>query len=70
MATRHQVFHYSQANPRGDGQGDVAGLLRAVADTIEELGAVTIADLVLHTEVTAEGLWPSITVYYHDASVV
>lgn len=60
------MFHFSQANPRGDGQDDVAALLRSVADTVDELGEVTVADLVLHSEMTAEGPWPSITVYYHE----
>ncbi|NEW25147.1 hypothetical protein GV790_00390 [Nocardia cyriacigeorgica] len=66
MVARYQAFHFSQANPKGEGQGDVAALLRAVADTVEELGDVSVSDLVLHSEMTAEGEWPSITVYYQD----
>jgi len=58
--------HFSLANPRGDGQGDVPLLLRRVADALEERGAVEIQDLVLHTEVNEFGGWPSITVYFHD----
>jgi hypothetical protein len=41
--------------------------LRRVADTIEEIGPHSIQDLMLHTEVTAEGDWHSLTVYYHRA---
>ena len=58
--------HFSLANPLGDGQGDVPLLLRRVADALEERGAVTILDLVLHNEVNEFGDWPSITVYFHD----
>jgi hypothetical protein len=36
------IFHFSQSNPAGPGQGSVAALLRRVADSIEALGAVTV----------------------------
>jgi hypothetical protein len=65
--TEYTALHFSQANPRGPGQGDVPMLLRTIASTLQELGDVTVQDLVLHTEVTAEGDWPSITVYYTKA---
>ncbi|WP_234012430.1 hypothetical protein [Nocardia cyriacigeorgica] len=68
MVARYQAFHFSQANPKGPGQGDVAALLRAVADTVDELGAVSVSDVVLHSETTVDGEWPSITVYYQDQS--
>jgi hypothetical protein len=56
--------HFSQANPRGRGREDVPALLRRVAETIAGLGDVQILDLVMHSEVTADGNWPSIVVYY------
>jgi len=59
------VEHFSLANPKGQGQGDVPLLLRRAADAIEELGTAEIQDLVLHTEATEFGDWPSITVYFH-----
>lgn len=62
------VRHFSQANPRGHGQDDVPALLRRVATTIAGLGPIDVQDIVLHTEVTAEGPWYSITVYYHQRS--
>ncbi|KIA66430.1 hypothetical protein [Nocardia vulneris] len=62
--TEYSALHFSQANPRGAAQGDVPALLRRIAATLEELGAVSVQDLVLHNEVTAEGDWPSVTVYY------
>ncbi|MFE5141747.1 hypothetical protein ACFRDV_29480 [Streptomyces fagopyri] len=61
------IKHFSQANPAGTGQDDVPALLRAVAGSIENLGSVEVQDLVMHTEVTADGYWPSLTVYFHDA---
>jgi hypothetical protein len=63
--TEWAVKHFSQANPAGPHQGDLAALLRRVADSVEALGKVSVQDLVLHTEVTADGDWPSLTVYYH-----
>ncbi|MEU6563421.1 hypothetical protein [Nocardia nova] len=39
-------------------------LLRTITSTIEGLGRVAVADLILHNEVTADGNRPSITVYY------
>ncbi|WP_029900806.1 hypothetical protein [Nocardia brasiliensis] len=62
--TEYSALHFSQANPRGPEQGDVPALLRTIAATLEELGQVSVQDLVLHNEVTAEGDWPSVTVYY------
>jgi hypothetical protein len=65
MAHYPQVHHFSQANPAGPDQGDVPALLRRVAATIEELGTVTVKDITFENEVTAEGLWPSLTIYFH-----
>jgi hypothetical protein len=62
--TEYTALHFSQANPRGPKQGDVPTLLRTIASTLQKLGDVTVQDLVLHTEMTAEGGWPSVTVYY------
>jgi hypothetical protein len=56
--------HFSQANPKGQGQDNVPSLLRRVADTIEELGEVEVLDVVMHTEVTDDGDWHSLTVYF------
>jgi hypothetical protein len=61
------VRHFSQANPKGEGQGDVPALLRRVADSIEELGPVEVQDIILHEEITADGPWVSLTVYFHPA---
>ncbi|WP_329528745.1 hypothetical protein [Streptomyces sp. NBC_01462] len=61
------IKHFSQANPEGTGQDDVPALLRRVADSIEVLGLVEVQDLVMHTEITADGYRPSLTVYFHDA---
>lgn len=60
------VEHFSQANPKGPGQEDVSALLRRVVDTLQDLGEVTVQDLVLNSEVTGDGSdWPSITVYLY-----
>ena len=65
--TAWTVNHFSQANFKGPGQADVATLLRRVAATIDELGEVEVMDLMLHNEITPEGEWPSVTVYFHRA---
>lgn len=64
MTTAYTTLHFSQSNPAGPGQADVPNLLRTVASSIEDLGPITVADLILHNEITADGNWPSITVYY------
>ncbi|SPL94663.1 unnamed protein product [[Actinomadura] parvosata subsp. kistnae] len=35
-----------------------------MADSIEELGKVEVHDLLMHTEITADGPWHNITVYF------
>jgi hypothetical protein len=64
------VEHFSQANPAGKDQGDVPALLRRVADSISALGEVEVQDLVMHTEVTEDGGWPSLTVYFHRSTAL
>ncbi|HUY50368.1 MAG TPA: hypothetical protein VMV92_32455 [Streptosporangiaceae bacterium] len=68
--TSWTVEHFSQANPAGKGQGDVPALLRRVADSIDTLGEVEVQDLVLHTEVTEDGDWHSLTVYFHRSTAL
>ncbi len=65
MKRMPQIHHYSQSTPKGPEQGDCAALLRRVADSIEELGTVTVQDIAFGNEVTDDGLWPSLTVYFH-----
>jgi uncharacterized protein involved in high-affinity Fe2+ transport len=68
MATQSwSIRHFSQANPKGGGQGDVPALLRRVADSIEELGSVDVQDVTFGTDVTEDGPWHSMTVYFHAA---
>ncbi|MFC9895263.1 hypothetical protein ACFVMC_16385 [Nocardia sp. NPDC127579] len=66
MVERFRISHFSQSNPAGTGQEDIPQLLRAVAASIEELGDISVSDLVMHSEITADGEWPSITVYYDE----
>ncbi len=60
------VRHFSQSNPTGEGQGDVARLLRRVADMLDELGDVDVQDVVFHSEVTSSEDDLTMTVYYHQ----
>ncbi|MFR9750980.1 hypothetical protein ACL02S_08080 [Nocardia sp. 004] len=60
----YTTLHFSQSNPLGEGQADVPKLLKTVAATLQDLGDITVTDLILHNEITADGDWPSITVYY------
>jgi hypothetical protein len=56
---------FSQSNPDGAGQGDVAALLRRVAASIEGLGDVQIQDLTFQSDVTGGEDDLTMTVYYH-----
>jgi hypothetical protein len=47
------IRHFSQSNPSGKGQGNVAALLRRVADKLDELGDISVQDLTFHSEPTA-----------------
>jgi hypothetical protein len=61
------VLHFSQSNPSGEGQGDVAALLRRVADSIDGFGDITVQDITFHAEPTGDGEDDlSMTVYYVD----
>jgi hypothetical protein len=59
------VFHFSQSNPSGPGQGDVAALLRRVADSVDELGDVRIQDITFSSQVTEGEDDLTMTVYYN-----
>ena len=63
---RWTVEHFSQSNPRGADQESVPLLLRRLADSVEELGDVTVQDIAFHMELDDEGDdWPTATVYFH-----
>lgn len=68
---RYTTEHFSLTNPYGPGMDDVPRLLRRVADEVAGLGDAIVVDLILHTDVTGEGYWPSVTVYFSrdDADV-
>jgi hypothetical protein len=59
------VLHFSQSNPSGTGQGDVAALLRRVADTIDSFGDIQVQDITFHSEVDDGEDDLTMTVYYH-----
>jgi hypothetical protein len=59
------VAHFSQSNGEDPGRGDVAALLRRVADTLDELGDVQVQDIAFASEVTAGEDDLRMTVYYH-----
>ncbi|MGY3518350.1 hypothetical protein ACVMYR_18835 [Micromonospora sp. PTRAS2] len=60
--------YYSIGLPLGEGQGDVAGLLRHVAESIDSLqadGNVSVLGLNFSAgEVNEFGDWPSMVVFY------
>jgi hypothetical protein len=58
------ISHFSQSNPKGEVEGDVAALLRRVAGTLDEIGDVDVQDITIHTEVTDGGDDLTMTVYY------
>jgi hypothetical protein len=62
---RWSIFHFSISNPTGPGQGDVAKLLRSVADSLETLGDIQVGDVTFDSQPTAEEDDLTVTVYYH-----
>lgn len=59
------IRDFSQSNPAGAGQGDVAALLRRAAASLDELGDVQIQDMTFQSEVTDGEDDLTMTVYYH-----
>jgi len=59
------ILNFAQSNPAGVGQGDVAALLRRVADTLDELGDVQVEDITFKSQVTEGEDGLTLTVYYH-----
>lgn len=64
MADNWTIFHFSQSNPSGEGQGDVSALLRRVADEIELLGDVQVQDITFTSSPTDAEDDLTVTVYY------
>jgi hypothetical protein len=60
------VLHFSQSNPIGEGQGDVAALLRRVADTVDSHGDIDVQDITFQSSLTDGEDDLTMTVYYHD----
>jgi hypothetical protein len=59
------ALHFSQSNAAGSGQGDVAALLRRVAEALDELGDVQVQDITFSSRVTEGEDDLTVTVYYH-----
>jgi hypothetical protein len=57
------VHHFTQANPTGSGEG-IPALLRRVALTLESLGEVDVVDITFRSDITEDGDWAAMTVYY------
>jgi len=61
---RWSIFHFTQSNPAGVDQGDVAALLRRVADSLDALGDVEVMDITFTSTPTDGEDDLQITVYY------
>jgi len=62
------INHFSQSNPSGAGQGDVAALLRRVADSLDDRGDVQVADITFASSVTDGEDDLTLTVYFDKQS--
>lgn len=61
--------HFSLSLPRGDGQSNVADLLRHLAKELDESAPLKILDIVFQSEMDDDGNeWPSFTVYVANES--
>ena len=58
------VRHFALSNPSGPGQGDVPGLLRALADKLEKLPDIELLDIVFKSNPTDTEDDLSVTVYF------
>jgi hypothetical protein len=58
------IHHFSQSNPEGAGQGSVSALLRRVADSLDALGNIRVADITFSASPTDGEDDLSITIYY------
>jgi len=58
--------HFSLSNPKGETAGNLPELLRRVASAIEErqIDPMDLLDVTVHQEMTADGPWWSVTVYW------
>ena len=59
------ILNFSLGNPEGNGQGDVAKLLRSLADVIEAMFDVQVQDITFASAVTTGGDDLTFTVYHH-----
>ncbi|WP_222122048.1 hypothetical protein [Curtobacterium sp. 9128] len=59
------ISHFSQSNPVGSGQGNVAALLRRVAGTLDGLGDVSVQDITFTSAVSEGEDDLTMTVYFH-----
>ena len=64
MSDDWTICHFSLSNPTGNGQGDVAALLRRVADQIESLGDVQVQDITFTSAPTDTEDDLTVTVYF------
>jgi hypothetical protein len=62
--TSWTILHFSKSNPSGQGQGDVAALLRSVANSLDALGDIQVQDITFQSEVTEDEDDLTMTVYY------
>jgi hypothetical protein len=58
------IAQFAQSNPVGPGQGDVAALLRRVAETLDRLGEISVLDITFHRELMPGEDRLLMTVYY------
>jgi hypothetical protein len=61
----YTILHFSLTLPKGEGQSDIAALLRHLANKIEEVKNINVSDIVFHNEIDDDGQdRPHFTVYY------
>lgn len=59
------TYRFALSNRSGPEQGDVPSLLRSLADHLEQLGDVQVADITFESKPTHGEDELSFTVYYH-----
>lgn len=65
----YEAFHAERHSPTGGvgpERSNVPDILRAVADTIERLGSVTVHDVVLEKEISEDEPWYHVTIHFDE----
>ena len=65
MPESKPIHHLSVVSTQVTDESDAPGLLRLLADQLEEIGPIKVQDITIGTQVTDDGFVYRLTVYFH-----